>query len=208
MKERMIQGLPYKVNDDLLIDLRNARRLTRLYNSTTEEETDHRKQILRELLGSMGENIMIEPTFRCDYGSNIHIGNNFYANFDCIILDVCPVTIGENVMFGPRVCVYSPGHPIDAGVRADMLELAQPVTIGNRVWIGGSAVINGDVTIGDDTIIGSGSVVTKSIPSGVIAAGNPCRVIREITDEDTKYWQEQKAEFELATNYREKSKLL
>ena len=197
-KERMIRGMTYRGDEELWEDMRRIRRLLRTYNNTGEDEFEYRTQLLKEMLGSIGEHIYIEPNFRCDYGSQITIGNHFYANFDCVILDVCPVTIGNHVLLGPQVGIYTPSHPIDAGVRADMLEYGSPVTIGDDVWIGGHAVINGGVEIGSGSIIGSGSVVTKSIPAGVIAVGNPCRVIREITQEDAAYWQKQRAELEQA----------
>jgi len=183
-KEKMLSGSLYTVNDELRRELLNARRITRMYNATTEEEADIRKKLLAELFGSTGENIYIEPPFRCDYGSNIFIGENFYANYDCIILDVGVVRIGRDVKFGPRVCVYTAGHPIDASKRRALLEYGKPVTIGDDVWVGGSAVINPGVTIGSNVVIGSGSVVTKDIPDNVVAIGNPCRVLRSITDED------------------------
>lgn len=198
MKERMINGMLYRVNEELVEELLRARKLQRLFNSTTEEQAEYRVQLLKQLFGSTGEDIHIEPTFRCDYGSNISVGNHFFANFDCVILDVCPVTIGNNVMLGPQVGIYTPIHPLDAGVRSTLVEAGRPIEIGDDVWIGGHAVINGGVTIGSGTVIGSGSVVTKSIPSGVLAVGNPCRVLRELTWEDTEYWQRQKEEFDLA----------
>lgn len=201
MKERMVNSLLYRVNDELRADLLRARRLLRIFNNTTEEEMEYRKQLIKELFGSTGDNIYIEPNFRCDYGSNITVGNNFSANFDCIILDVCPVTIGQNVMLGPHVGIYPPTHPIDARIRSTMVESGNPINIGDDVWIGGHAVINGGVNIGSGTIIGSGSVVTKSIPPGVVASGNPCKAIREITQEDTAYWQHQKAEFDRAMGF-------
>lgn len=192
-KELMLSGQLYRANDaELFQERKNARKLTHLINNATEEETDKQQALFRELLGSIGETFWIEPPFRCDYGSNIHIGNDFYCNFDCIILDVCDVNIGNNVFFGPRVGIYAAGHPVDADIRNAMLEYGKPVNIGNNVWIGGNVVITPGVTIGDNVIIGSGAVVTKDIPSGVIAAGNPCKIIREITDEDKKYWEAQK----------------
>jgi len=191
-KEKMLSGGLYTVNDELRRGLVNARKIMRQYNATTEDEAEIRKKLLSELFAKMGKNIYIEPPFRCDYGSNISIGENFYANYDCIILDVNRVTIGGNVKFGPRVCVYTAGHPIDAGVRRSLLEFGKPVTIGGDVWVGGNAVINPGVSIGSNVVIGSGSVVTKNIPSNVVAAGNPCRVLRSITDEDRKYWEREK----------------
>ena len=195
-KERMLSGILYSANDsELKADSKKSRMLTRLFNNTTEEQKDYRVKLLKELFEKTGENIYIEPPFRCDYGSNISIGNNFYANFDCIILDVCKVEIGENVMFAPRVCVYTAAHPIDADIRNTGLEFGKSVKIGDNVWIGGNTVINPGVTIGNNVVIGSGSVVTKDIPDNVIAVGNPCRVLREITKEDKLYWEKQKDKY-------------
>lgn len=195
-KENMLEGKLYMAGgEELAKDSRRSRMLTRLFNNTTEEQIEYRTQLLKELFESTGESLYIEPPFRCDYGSNITVGNNFYANFDCIILDVAKVTIGDNVFFAPRVGVYTAGHPIDAGVRNTLLEFGKPVTIGNNVWVGGNVVINPGVTIGNNVVIGSGAVVTKDIPDNVIAAGNPCRVLREITEEDTQYWEKLKEEY-------------
>ena len=188
-RERMVSGGLYKADDGELVALRQrARRLTRQFYATTEEELDKRQELLRELFGAFGGNSFMEPSFRCDYGVNIFIGEHFYANFDCVILDVAPVHIGDNVFFAPRVNLYTAGHPIDAGVRNEELEFGKPITIGDDVWVGGGVIVNPGVTIGSDVVIGSGSVVTKDIPSHVIAAGNPCRVIRAITDEDKVRW--------------------
>lgn len=195
-KERMISGRLYRDSDpELLAGRARARVLTERFNATREEDKDQREPILRELLGSVGGRIYIEPTFHCDYGYNISIGDGFYANYDCIILDVAPVTIGRNVFFAPRVGVYTAGHPIDAGIRAEGLEFGKAITIGDDVWVGGNVVINPGVTIGSDVVIGSGSVVTRDIPSHVVAAGNPCRVIRPITQEDRAYWLKQREEY-------------
>lgn len=195
-KERMLEGKLYiSMDEELINDIKKSRRITRLYNTTTEEEQDYRKELLKELFESTKENYYIEPPFRCDYGCNISIGNNFYANYDCIILDVNKVIIGDNVFFAPRVSVFTAGHPIDAEIRNMQLEYGKPVVIGNDVWVGGNTVINPGVTIGDNVVIGSGSVVTKDIPSGVVAAGNPCKVIRKINAEDKKYWEELKEEY-------------
>lgn len=195
-KENMIAGKLYMAGgEELARDSKRSRMLTRLFNNTTEEQIEYRTELLKQLFESTGKSLYIEPPFRCDYGSNITVGNNFYANFDCIILDVAKVTIGENVLFGPRVGVYTAGHPIDAGVRISMLEFGTPITIGNNVWVGGNAVINPGVNIGNNVIIGAGSVVTKDIPDNVIAVGNPCRVLREITEEDTMHWEKLKEEY-------------
>ena len=184
-KEKMLNEMLYDFHDpELKADAMRSRKLTRLFNSTTEEQKDYRITLLKELFGKSGKYIYIEPPFRCDYGSNTFIGEGFYANFDCIILDVARVTIGDNCLFGPRVCIYTPCHPIDPVERNSGLEYGKAVTIGDNVWIGGSAVINPGVTIGSNVVIGSGSVVTHDIPDNVVAAGNPCRVIRPITDAD------------------------
>ncbi|WP_445399327.1 sugar O-acetyltransferase [Zobellella sp. An-6] len=189
-KARMLAGKLYVAQGpELKADCHRSRRLTRLFNATTEEQQEERLALLKELFAATGERLYIEPPFRCDYGGNIQVGEGFYANFDCIILDVCRVRIGERVLFGPRVCVYTASHPIDAGVRAE-LELGRPVTIGDDVWVGGNTVINPGVRIGNRVVIGAGSVVTRDIPDDVVAAGNPCRVIRPITEEDRRYWQQ------------------
>lgn len=189
-KERMLSGTLYSAQDESLRrEHAAALRLTRLFNLTTEEEGERRAGLLRELFASVGKNAVIEPAFRCDYGRNIHIGDNFFANFDCIILDVCTVEIGSDVLFGPRVCLYTAAHPLDAEVRRSGLEYGQAIRIGDGVWIGGNAVVNPGVSVGARSIIGSGSVVTKDIPPGVIAAGNPCRVIRAVNDADRACWE-------------------
>ncbi len=195
-KERMLQGKLYIAQgEELARDIKKSRKLTRLFNATTEEQINYRTELLKELFKSTGEKIYIEPPFRCDYGCNISIGESFYANYDCIIVDVCNVNIGNNVFFGPRVNIFTAGHPVDAGVRNTMLEFGKSITIGNSVWVGGNTVINPGVTIGNNVIIGSGSVVTKDIPDNVIAVGNPCRVLRKITDLDKEYWEKQKEEY-------------
>lgn len=186
-KEKMLSGRYYNAGDKELTEgRRNARLITAQYNMTSPDDEELREELLKKLFKKCGRNVFIEPTFRCDYGSNITIGDNFYANFDCIMLDVCDVTIGNNVFLAPRVSIFTATHPIDAAIRNTLLEYGKPVTIGNDVWIGGNTVINPGVSIGNGSIIGSGSVVTKDIPSNVIAAGNPCRIIREISEEDRK----------------------
>ncbi|MEK4063761.1 MULTISPECIES: sugar O-acetyltransferase [unclassified Paenibacillus] len=195
-KENMLAGKLYLAGGgDLARDHKKSRMLTRLFNNSTEEQLGYRVELLKELFCSTGESLYIEPPFRCDYGCNISIGNNFYANYDCIIIDVAPVTIGSNVLFGPRVGVYTAGHPIDAEVRNTMLEFGKPITIGNNVWVGANTVINPGVNIGNNVIIGSGAVVTKDIPDNVIAVGNPCKVLRTITDEDKQHWETLKDEY-------------
>ncbi len=194
-KERMLAGKLYRASDpELVADHQRKWRLIRAINN--EPDTEKLPGLFQELLGQLGEGSWLEPPFHCDYGSHIYIGKHFYANCDCIFLDVCDITIGDDVFLAPRVCIFTATHPIDAGVRNSELEYAKPVRIGSSVWIGGSTVINPGVTIGDNVVIGSGSVVTKDIPSGVIAAGNPCRVLRPITEEDRRYWEAQAMEYD------------
>ena len=196
-KELMLMGELYKLNDDkeLNEDFMRARRLTRLFNSMTEEQMEERKEIIKELFKSTGENVHVEQTFHCDYGCHISVGENFYANYDCIMVDVCEIIIGDNVLLAPRVGIYTAGHPIDAAVRNEGLEFGKPVIIGDNVWIGGNAVINPGVTIGSGVVIGSGSVVTKDIPDHVVAVGNPCRVSRKINEEDKIYWEKEREKY-------------
>lgn len=192
-KQRMLQGELYMANDpDLKQDSARCRQLMRQFNQSSEIDLEDRTRILKELFGKTGEYLYVEPNLKCDYGSNISVGNYFYANFDCIMLDVCPITIGDEVMFGPRVSIFTASHPLDADVRISGLEFGKPVVIGDKVWIGGGAIINPGVTIGDNCVIGSGAVVTKDIPENTIAAGNPCRVIRPITSEDKAYWEKER----------------
>ena len=196
-KERMLAGELYipASSDELVQEMRRAKEILKVFNHTGSGEGKKRKELLKELLGSIGKGSYIEPPFRCDYGKNTYIGEGFCANYECIILDVCKVTIGDRVLFGPRVSLFAAGHPIDAGVRGRLLEFGSPITIEDDVWIGGNTVINPGVTIGRGTIIGSGSVVEKDIPQGVIAVGNPCRVLREITEEDREFWERKEAEY-------------
>ncbi|HEY9847932.1 MAG TPA: sugar O-acetyltransferase [Leptolyngbyaceae cyanobacterium] len=178
-KQKMLAGELYLASDEeLAADRKRARRLTRVYNNTIEEETEKRVQIITELFGKVGANIDIEPPFHCDYGSNIYVGDKFYMNFGCIILDCNKVEIGNNVLCAPYVQIYTAYHPTSPEIRLSGRELAAPIKIGNNVWIGGGAIICPGVTIGDNTTIGAGSVVTKDIPGNAIAVGNPCRVIR------------------------------
>lgn len=180
-KEKMIAGELYDATDSQLTEEREyARKMVRMYNQTTENEGDLRTQMLKKLFGSTGNSLSMEPNVRFDYGYNIHVGENFYANFDCTILDVCEVHIGDNCLLAPGVHIYTATHPINPFVRIAGPEYGKPVTIGNNVWIGGRAVINPGVTIGDNVIIASGAVVTKSIPANTIVGGNPARMIKQI----------------------------
>ena len=161
-----------------------AKKLFRIYNRTEDDETDKRSDIMRRLFKAVGKNVWIEPDFRCEFGKNISIGNDVYINFGCVILDCGQVKIGNQVLIGPNVGIYDANHALDAEERMDGALLPGKVTIGNRVWIGGGTIILPNVTIGDDTVIGAGSIVTHDIPSGVVAVGNPCNVLRKITDMD------------------------
>jgi len=181
VKEKMQLGITYCGFDNELVKSReHAKRLTRLYNLTTDADRNKRDVLLDELLGKRGLNTFIEPNFRCEFGYNIQVGDNFFANFDCIILDCGKITIGNNVWLGPRVQIYAVNHATDPQARKEGYEIAAPVNIANNVWVGGNTVINMGVSIGENSIIGSGSVVTKDIPANVIAVGNPCRVIKRI----------------------------
>lgn len=191
-KELMLSEQCYMLSgNELTEQFKKSRRLTRQINQTTEEETKQRQQLFKALFKEIGENFLIETPFRCDYGNNITIGNNFFANYDCIFIDVCDINIGDHVFLGPRVCIFTAAHPIDAKVRNTTLEYGKKVNIGNDVWIGGNVTINPGVTIGNDVVIGSGSVVTKDIPDHCIAVGNPCKVLRAITQADRIYWQQE-----------------
>ncbi|MCM1245347.1 MAG: sugar O-acetyltransferase [Roseburia sp.] len=190
----MLSGRLYKCDATLRQELSAARRLTSAYNRTTYEEESERAEILQKLFKYAGEGAYIEPPFRCDYGSHISVGDGFYANFNCIMLDVANIKIGDHVYFGPSVNIYTACHPIYAPVRNEGFEYAKEVTIGDDVWIGGNVTINPGVHIGSNVVIGSGSVVTGDIPDGVVAAGNPCRILRRISDSDKQYWEEKKEE--------------
>ncbi|WP_176586478.1 sugar O-acetyltransferase [Priestia megaterium] len=180
-KEKMLDGEMYNPADAQLVkDRENARRQVRIYNETLETESEKRTQLLKELFGSTGENVYMEPNIRVDYGYNIFVGENFFANFDCVILDICEVRFGDNCLLGPGVHIYTATHPLDPTERNSGREYAKPITFGNNVWIGGSAVINPGVTIGDDVVIASGAVVTKDVPDNVVVGGNPARVIKQI----------------------------
>ncbi|WP_333648621.1 sugar O-acetyltransferase [Lacrimispora sp.] len=188
LEEQRQYILTGKMYNDLTSELVEAREktvlLTNQYNASFGQPAHVREELLKQVLHSIGSSVHFEPTFRCEFGFNISIGDNFYANFDCIMLDGGGIEIGSNVLFGPKVGIYTSNHAIDADERAAGGCYAKKVTIGNKVWIGAGVHINQGVTIGDNSIIGSGSVVTKDIPANVIAAGVPCRVIREITEAD------------------------
>ena len=187
--ERMGTGELYNAGDPELQNARDrAKRLTWRYNQIDPTDWDGRTELLRELLGRLGEDSWIEPPFRCDYGTQISIGDHFFANYDCIFLDVAPITIGDHVMLAPRVGLYTAGHPLDREVRDSGLEFGRPIVIGDGVWLGGNVVVLPGVTIGPGTVVAAGSVVTRDLPAGVVAAGNPCRVLRPVTQADSARW--------------------
>lgn len=180
-KQKMLAGEPYFAGEtELSAERLKARNLIYTYNNTRPDEITQREEILSQLFGKTGKSIFIEPTFKCDYGYNIHVGENFYANFDCVMLDVCKIEIGDNCLLAPGVHIYTATHPLDAVQRTAAVELGKPVTIGHNVWIGGRAIINPGVTIGDNVVVASGSVVVKDVPANVLVAGNPAKIIKEI----------------------------
>ncbi|GKX67937.1 sugar O-acetyltransferase [Inconstantimicrobium mannanitabidum] len=188
-KERMLAGLPYKAWLDGLAEERMENKLRiHEFNLLRPDEKEKIDKLIKEILGKTGETVVIEQPFHCDYGKNIEVGNNFFANYNCTILDVGKVIIGENAQFAPNVSIYTAGHPIHPESRNSGYEYGIGVTIGDNVWLGGSVVVNPGVKIGNNVVIGSGSVVTKDIPDNVIAVGNPCKVIRQITEDDRKYY--------------------
>ena len=184
-KEKMLSGMLYDADHDpeLIEERRQCKMLCQQYNETPVEDSQLRKDRIKQILGKTGEEINMEPNFWCDYGYNIEVGENFYSNHNLVILDPAKVTFGDNVLLGPNCGFYTAEHPIDPERRKEALESARPITVGNDVWIGGGVQVMPGVTIGDGTVIGSGSVVTKEIPDHVVAAGNPCRVIRRVTVE-------------------------
>ncbi|HDI3164350.1 sugar O-acetyltransferase [Vibrio cholerae] len=180
-REKMLSGEYYDPSDAELVKLRlEARLLTEKLNQTSVSCPDKRVEIIKSLLGATGNSIHIESTFNCDYGLNIHVGENFYANFGCVILDVVEVRIGDNCFIAPQVGIYTATHPIDPIQRNSGLEFGKPIRIGNNCWIGGHATINPGVTLGDNVVVASGAVVTKSFGSNVVIGGNPARVLKEI----------------------------
>lgn len=180
----MLAGEMYDPLDQQLVEERlKARLLVKDLNDTREDQVEERNRILKELIPFAGADLWLQPPFYCDYGSNMKIGEKVFFNFNCVVLDVAPVTIGSRTLFGPNVQIYTATHPLDHKERASGLEYAKPISIGEDVWVGGSAVVCPGVNIGDRSIIGAGSVVTKDIPVDVFAAGNPCKVIRQLKEE-------------------------
>lgn len=180
--------MAYYSDESVIAEQKEAKRAIREYNTVMPFEPERGLKCLDAAGIVHGKNVYFEPPFHCEYGTHITLGENFYANTGCIMLDVAKITIGKNVMFGPSVSIYTAGHPIHPDSRNSGYEYGIPITIGDNVWIGGNCVILPGVTIGDNAVIGAGSVVIKDIPANVCAAGNPCRVIREITEEDRPYY--------------------
>lgn len=195
-REKMVAGMLYDSADQELQDLRErCVHLCKKFNDLSELRAAEQKEVLKELLGSVGERLWIRPPLRLDYGCNVYLGN-VSINFNCTMLDVAPIRIGDNVQIGPNVSFFTASHPLlakernsqyDENGRRYTLEYGKPITVEDNVWIGGGTIINGGVTIGHDAVIGAGSVVTKDIPAGVVAAGVPCRVIRPLTEEDSMF---------------------
>jgi maltose O-acetyltransferase len=182
--ERRDRELVYISDDSVFEEQKIARRLTQELNTADRADFDSIKRIINKLFGKTGEGSFVNPPFYCDYGTHIEVGKNFFANYNCTMLDVGMIRIGDNVQIAPNVAIYTAGHPVHPATRNTLYEYGIDVTIGNNVWIGGNVVICPGVTIGDNALIGAGAVVTKDIPAWSIAAGNPCRVIRKITEAD------------------------
>jgi maltose O-acetyltransferase len=180
-KDKMLAGDLYDPLDPQLVtERRRARLLTKALNDTRDDQQEERARLIRTLIPASGQDAWIEPPFYCDYGHNITLGDRVFFNFNCVVLDVAPVSIGSRVLFAPAVQIYAATHPLSAATRASGLELGKPVSIGDDVWVGGGAIVCPGVRIGEGSVVAAGSVVTRNIPAGVLAAGNPCRVIREI----------------------------
>lgn len=188
-KEKMLAGKPYFAFDTLLLkERKETKEKLYFFNNLHPNEVEKGHQIIKSLFGKIDGDFVIEPPFRCDYGYNIKIGSNFFANYNLTVLDCAKVSIGNNVLIGPNVSLFAAGHPIHHDIRNLELEYAFPINIGDNVWIGGNVVINANINIGNNSVIASGSVVTKDIPNGVVAAGNPCRVMRVITEADKAFY--------------------
>ena len=188
--ERRDKGMAYVSDDAVFEEQKVARRLTQQLNTVDWSDFETIGKIVKKLLGK-SENAFINPPFYCDYGSHIEVGKNFFANYNCTILDVAKVKIGDNCMFAPNVAIYTAGHPVHPDTRNSLYEYGKEITIGDNVWLGGNTVVCPGVHIGNNVVIGAGSVVTRDIPDMVIAAGNPCKVIRPITEADRRFYFKQ-----------------
>lgn len=203
--ERRDCGMAYISDEAVMKQQAECRKILQRLNTLDCSDFDRIGEIVKELLGK-SEKAYINPPFYCDYGKHIEVGKNFYANYNCTILDVAKVKIGDNCMFAPNVSIFTAGHPVHPVARNTMYEYGIEITIGDNVWIGGNTVVLPGVKIGSNTVIGAGSVVTKDIPDWVIAAGNPCKVIRKITEEDKKFYFRDKEFDEAAWQVIEKAK--
>lgn len=184
--EKMIAGELYDASDpEIGVSLKRSRSLCKEFNATEPGQVEKRRRILTSLFAQGGDTARIEPPFFCDHGTNIHLGQSVFFNFNCVVLDVCKVTIGDFTLFGPSVQILTPLHPLDADLRRSV-EYGSPIEIGEDVWVGGGAIICPGVRIGSRTVIGAGSVVTRDIPDDVVAVGNPCRVIKNIPESDQR----------------------
>ena len=181
-KEKMINGEFYRPLEDeeLIKDRTRVKDLCFKYNSLPSSKEKERTELIKQIFGKTGEQICVESNFFCDYGYNIEVGENFYINHNCVILDCAKVTFGDNVLIGPNCSFYTPIHPMDAKTRNTFIERAEPISVGNNVWFGGNVTVLPGVTIGDNTVIGAGSVVVKNIPANMLAVGNPCKPIKKI----------------------------
>lgn len=184
---RRNNGMAYISDKSVMEQQKKARELTQKLNTMDRSDFEGLQSVVKKLLGK-SENAWINPPFYCDYGFNIEVGKNLFTNYNCTILDVAKVKIGDNVLIGPNVSIYTAGHPIHADTRKTGYEYGAPITIGDNVWIGGNSIILPDVTVGSNSVIAAGSVVTKDVPEWTVVAGNPARVIKEITNEDKQYY--------------------
>ncbi len=195
--EKMKSGALYNcsleaIPEELEKKLNECKELLYDFNNSRPGETKKRSEIIKRVFAEVGENCYIEPPFYANWGCNMHVGNHFYANFSLTVVDDTDIYIGDNVMIAPNVVIATGTHPVCPELRAQAFQYNLPVRIGNRVWIGAGSVILPGVTVGDGSVIGAGSVVTKDVPAGVVAAGNPCRVLREISDRDYEYYHKNK----------------
>lgn len=186
--ERRDSSLAYIADSSVVEQMRKTKKLLCKFNRANTSRLKYLQKLILKIFGKAGTNCNVNQPFYCDYGTHIEVGDNFFANYNCVILDVAKVKMGNNVFLAPNVAIYTAGHPIHPESRNSFFEYGIPITIGNNVWIGGNAVICPGVKIGDNVVIGAGSVVTKNVPSNTVAAGNPCKVIHEITDEDKKFY--------------------
>ncbi|GBU11100.1 maltose O-acetyltransferase [Erysipelotrichaceae bacterium] len=192
--EKMVSGALYFVDEEVRKSIDKAKMACYKYNQLPPNAKEEKSEILAHLFAKGGRGASIEAPFHCDHGTNIHVGENFFANYNCVMLDVAQITIGKNVLFGPNVSLYTAGHPLCATERCTTLEFGYPITIGDNCWLGGNVVILPNITIGENSVIAAGSIVTKNIPSNVIAAGNPAKIMRSITREDAMFTSEHYAQ--------------